>query len=92
MPALDQLIEARNIEGLKTFDEGYQKYLENYENFKYLESVSETWLFTNYISAIKYDSLRPFSNEFTLENRDMLYRLKFKALNAVRADDALMID
>ena len=49
IPALDQLIEARNIEELRKFNEQYPKYAEFYENFYYLNSITEEWLFTNYL-------------------------------------------
>jgi len=66
--------------------------MERFDNYQYLESLTEAWLFTNYLSAIKHDSPRPFSSEFTLENRDSLYRFKFKALNATHSDEVSIID
>jgi len=52
------------------------------EQIKYLENMSETFIFETYKKILKNDSEEPFPEDISLENRDMFYRLKFRALNS----------
>ena len=51
----------------------------------YLEMMSETFIYETYQKILLSDSEKPFPEEISLENRDMFYRLKFRALNSTRS-------
>jgi hypothetical protein len=47
----------------------------------YLENLKIDNLSKNYGKVLQFDSDRPFPHNFTQEDRDTFYRMKFKALN-----------
>ena len=87
MATLSELLKEKDVEGLKKFDAAAPTYLEALPRFGYLESLTESGLFEAYIAALQHDTEISFPADFTQENRERYYRLKFRAFNAARSQD-----
>ena len=85
MATLSELLKEKEVEGIKKFDAAYAIYFGALPKFGYLESLTESSLFEAYRAALLYDTERSFPANFTQENRERYYRLKFRALNAARS-------
>jgi hypothetical protein len=70
---------------MANYNEDYLKFDEVFKTIKYLESLSETFIFNTYKEALLIDTEIPFPEDISQENRDMFYRLKFRALNWTRS-------
>jgi hypothetical protein len=73
------MVEMRNFEG------NYTNYQDILTTINYLELMSETFIFETYKKILLNDSEKAFPEDISLENRDMFYRLKFRALNSSRS-------
>jgi hypothetical protein len=62
---------------------------EEIPKFSYLESLTETLIFTSYQAALQANTEAPFPADFTQESRDTYYRLKFRALTASLSSSAV---
>ena len=69
---------------MKKNNTDYEKHKENYNIISYLEELSESYIFKTYKEALLSDDESPFPDDISQENRDMFYRLKFRALNYAR--------
>jgi hypothetical protein len=87
MATLSELLKEKDVEGLKKFDAAAPAYTEALPRFGYLESLTESGLFEAYRAALLHDTEKSFPGDFTQENRERYYRLKFRALNAARSQD-----
>jgi hypothetical protein len=87
MATLSELLKEKDVEGLKKFDAAAPTYTEALPGFGYLEILSESGLFEAYRAALLHDTEKSFPADFTQENRERYYRLKFRALNAARSQD-----
>ena len=87
MATLSELLKEKDVEGLKKFDAAAPAYTEALPRFGYLESLTESGLFEAYRAALLHDTEKSFPGDFTQENRERYYRLKFRALNAARTQD-----
>jgi hypothetical protein len=87
MASLSELLIEKDVEGLKNFDAAAPAYTEALPRFGYLESLTESGLFEAYRAALLHDTEKCFPADFTQENRERYYRLKFRALNAARSQD-----
>ena len=60
-----------------------QYYEETLSTFDYLTApLTESIIFTTYQGALVYDSEKSFPIDFSQENREMYYRMKFKAVKS----------
>lgn len=84
---LSKLLKEKDVEGLKKFDVAVPTYLEALPTFGYLESLTESGIFKAYRAALLHDTEKSFPADFTQENRERYYRLKFRALNEARSQD-----
>ena len=84
LATLTELLQERDIDKLKKFDEAAATYEESLPKFEYLQHFSESALFTAYRAALLHDTERNFADDLTDENKQQYYRLKFRALNAAR--------
>jgi hypothetical protein len=87
MATLSELLKEKDVEGLKKFDAAAPTYTEALPRFGYLEILTESGLFEAYRAALLHDTEKCFPADFTQENRERYYRLKFRALNAARSQD-----
>lgn len=85
MATLSELIKEKDVEGLKKFDAAAPTFTEALPRFGYLESLTESCLFEAYRAALLHDTDKSFPVDFTQENRERYYRLKFRAFNAARS-------
>jgi hypothetical protein len=89
LESLEELLQSRKVEDLKVFDESFRTYENALPKFEYLKTVTETFIFTAYNAVLLHDTEKFFPKDMTQENREMYYRLKFRALNSVRLTDSL---
>ena len=82
MPNVAELIKEKKIDDLKKLDSTYDSYNQALGKFDYLQSVSESSIFTAYHQALLHDNELWFHKEMTHENKEMFYRLKFRAMNS----------
>jgi hypothetical protein len=87
MATLSELLKEKDVEVLKKFDAGAPTYLEALPRLGYLESLTESGLFEAYREALLHDTEISFPADFTQENRERYYRLKFRALNSACSQD-----
>ena len=76
---IDQKINA--FEKFKDFDQKFNTYQEPLTKIEYLKNITETDVFTAYSKVILHDTEKCFPDEMTQQNREMFYRLKFRANN-----------
>jgi len=87
MTTLTDLVKEKNQEKLKNFDKSYAALKDVIPRFDYLKTLSELDVFKAYKAAIQHDTEKPFPATLNHENREMYYRLKFRALNSNRQED-----
>jgi hypothetical protein len=87
LESLEELLKKRKVDDFRVFDESFKTYEEALPKFEYLKSVTETFIFTTYNSVLLHDTEKFFPKDMTQENREMYYRLKFRALNSARVAD-----
>ena len=87
MESLEELLNKRKIEEFRGFDESFQTYDEALPKFAYLKTVTESFIYTAYNAVLLHDTEKFFPKDMTQENREMYYRLKFRALNSARLTD-----
>jgi hypothetical protein len=92
MTTLTDLAKEKNQEKLKNFDKSYAALKDVIPRFDYLKTLSELDVFKAYKAAIQHDSEKPFPATLNHENREMYYRLKFRALNSNRQEDTSKIN
>jgi hypothetical protein len=78
------MCEAENYEEMTKFDTEYSNLLEKFKSIKYLDCLSETFIFETYKETLLIDNEISFPEDVSQVNRDMFYRLKFRALNNSR--------
>ena len=66
------------------YDQDYIKYNEILKSIEYFDSFSETFLFETYRETLIIDNELPFPEGFSIQDKDLFYRLKFRALNSNR--------
>ncbi len=66
---LAELMEEKDIEKIKGFDDTYVGYNAGIQKLKYLESLSEANIFQAYMAAIQSDAELYFPAGFTDEDR-----------------------
>ena len=71
----------RNLAEMKKLDGSYDNYHALLPTFDYLKSLTENDIFKMYQSALLHDTQKYFPLDMTSENKELYYRLKFKALN-----------
>jgi hypothetical protein len=87
LESLEELLKKRKVEEFRVFDESFKTYDEALPKFAYLKTVTETFIFTAYNTVLLHDTEKYFPKDMTQENREMYYRLKFRALNSARVTD-----
>jgi hypothetical protein len=87
LESLEELLKKRKVDDFKVFDESFKTYEEALPKFEYLKSVTETFIFTAYNAVLLHDTEKFFPKDMTQENKEMYYRLKFRALNSARVAD-----
>jgi hypothetical protein len=87
LESLEELLKKRKVEDLRIFDESFKTYDEALPKFEYLKTVTESFIFTAYNKVLLHDTEKFFPKILTQENREMYYRLKFRALNSARMTD-----
>jgi hypothetical protein len=87
LESLEELLKKRKVEDLRVFDESFKTYDEALPKFAYLKNVTESFIFTAYNAVLLHDTEKFFPKDMTQENREMYYRLKFRALNSARVTD-----
>ncbi len=92
LTSLTELVKEKNLEKLKDFDKSYASLKDAIPRFGYLKTLSELDLFKAYKAAIQHDTEKPFPATLNHENREMYYRLKFRALNSNRQEDTSKIN
>lgn len=92
LTTLTDLVKEKNQEKLKNFDKSYAALKDAVQKFDYLKTLSELEVFKAYKAAIQHDSEKPFPATMSHENREMYYRLKFRALNSNRQEDTSKIN
>jgi hypothetical protein len=83
----EELLNKRKVEDFRVFDETFKTYDEIHSKFLYLKTVTETFIFTAYNAVLLHDTEKFFPKDMTQENKEMYYRLKFRALNSARVID-----
>jgi hypothetical protein len=83
---ISQFEKDLNFEELSKFDKDYNKYNEAFQTISYLESLSESFIFKTYRDILLVDSEMPLPNGLAEENKDLYYRLKFRAINSTRLE------
>ena len=53
---IQELIEKRDVETLKNFEEAQETYSNDFSELKYLENLTEQDIFDQFIAALLYDS------------------------------------
>jgi hypothetical protein len=81
---ISQFEKDLNFEELSKFDQDFNKHNEALQTISYLESLSETFIFNTYRDILLIDSEMPLPDGLAEENKDLFYRLKFRALNSTR--------
>jgi hypothetical protein len=87
MESLEELLKKRKVDDFKVFDESFKTYEEALPKFEYLNTITETFIFNAYNAVLLHDTEKSFPKDMTQENREMYYRLKFRALNSARVAD-----
>jgi hypothetical protein len=87
LETLEELLKKRKVEEFRVFDESFKTYDEALSKFAYLKTVTESFIFTAHNAVLLHDTEKFFPKEMTQENREMYYRLKFRALNSARVAD-----
>ena len=88
LESLEELLKKRKVEEFRVFDESFKTYYEALPKFEYLKTVTESFIFTSYNAVLLHDTEKFFPKDMTQENKEMYYRLKFRALNSARVADA----
>jgi hypothetical protein len=81
---LEEFLKRRQVEELKVFDRSFKTYEGDLLKFQYLKDVTESFIFTAYNAVLLHDTEKFFPKDMIQENREMYYRLKFRALNSAR--------
>jgi len=92
MTTLTDLVMEKNQEKLKNFDKSYAALKDVIPSFDYLKTLSELDVYKAYKAAIQHDTEKPFPATLSHENREMYYRLKFRALNSTKQEDTSKIN
>ena len=87
LESLEELLKKRKVEDFRIFDESFKTYEEALPKFAYLKTVTESFIFTTYNAVLIHDTEKFFPKDMTQENKEMYYRLKFRALNFARVAD-----
>jgi hypothetical protein len=87
LESLEELLKKRKIDEFRVFDESFKTYDEALPKFEYLKTVTESFIFSAYNKVLLHDTEKFFPKILTQENREMYYRLKFRALNSARMTD-----
>ena len=87
LESLEELLKKRKIDEFRVFDESFKSYNEALPKFEYLKSVTESFIFNAYNAVLLHDTEKFFPKDMTQENKEMYYRLKFRALNSARVTD-----
>ena len=88
LESLEELLKKRKVEEFRVFDESFKTHEEALPKFAYLKNVTESFIFTAYNAVLLHDTEKFFPKDMTQENREMYYRLKFRALNSARVTDS----
>jgi len=88
LESLEELLKKRKVDDFRVFDESFKTYEEAIPKFEYLKTVTETFIFTAYNAVLLHDTEKFFPKDMTQENKEMYYRLKFRALNSARVADS----
>jgi len=83
---ISQFEKDLNFEELSKFDQDYNKNNEAFHTISYLESLSETFIFKTFRDILLVDSEMPLPDGLAEENKDLFYRLKFRAINSTRLE------
>ena len=84
LESLEELLKKRKVEEFRVFDESFKTFDEALPKFEYLKTVTESFIFTAYNAVLLHDTEKFFPKDMTQENREMYYRLKFRALKSAR--------
>jgi hypothetical protein len=87
LETLDELLKKRKVEDFRVFDNSFKNYDEALSKFAYLKTVTESFIFTAYNAVLVHDTEKFFPKDMTQDNREMYYRLKFRALNSARVNE-----
>jgi hypothetical protein len=75
------------IDEFKVFDESFKTYEVALPKFVFLKTVTESFIFAAYNAVLLHDTEKIFPKDMNQENREMYYRLKFRALNSARVEN-----